>query len=290
MASAGKKAESGNEARWSAILRRYGYMWTDEFDLALVESVRKGYFDDEKLEREARKFDAKLAKGRAEGALDVAWKAVDYSFEDDQDAVFDGILKSLNATIEFVNPATLNATVKLFKRFGCEADANAIIAHFVATRGAEPGLFDLRAHPFGDSIDDPDIRKAFNAKDAEPKETPDFIALLEGPKENWSMEVIELLAAASVDDYHRAFKARRGEAHKRLVHNALHFSNVNGATPAMLEMSRKAEAALQEIGKESPFNAFRVARFGVKITPETEVVPHGPRPSLGNREEPEIAS
>jgi hypothetical protein len=260
-----------DETRWTAKLHAYGYMWTDGFDVVLIEAVRKGFFDGDKLEREALVLDAKLAKGRADGSLEAAWRKVDHSFDDDEKAVLDGIRDAYYRNIEYVTPATLNGTVTLFKRFGRVDQAAEMIAHYVQARGAEPELFELEAHPFGSLVDDPDVTRAFDAKAREPRETPDFVTLLGGAKEDWSTETIEALAAASVDDYRRAFKSRNGEAHRRLVQNALHFMNVGGATPAMQVMTAKARDALLAIAAESPFNAFRAARFGVVAeVPERE--------------------
>jgi hypothetical protein len=37
-----EKNSDSKEARWTAKLHAYGYMWTDDFDTVLIESVRKG--------------------------------------------------------------------------------------------------------------------------------------------------------------------------------------------------------------------------------------------------------
>jgi hypothetical protein len=83
---------TGDDAsRWNAALHAYGYTWPDEFALVLMEAVRKGYFDNDKLAAEARKQSEKFAKGRLEVSFEAAWRKVDTSFADDQDAVLDGI-------------------------------------------------------------------------------------------------------------------------------------------------------------------------------------------------------
>jgi len=167
-----------------------------------------------------------------------------------------------------VNPGTLSGTVKLFKQFGRADQAEAMIARYVEARSGEPGLFDLNSNPFGITADDPGVRSAFEVKEAEPRESANFVALLNSSKENWSADVVEALAAASVDDYFRAFKSSVGEAHRRLIYNGLQFANVGNATPAMRQVTEKARAALLAIAAESPFNTYRVARFGVAAAPE----------------------
>jgi hypothetical protein len=259
--------EKDAPSRWAAKLQAYGYMKTDDFDLVLIEAVRRGYFADEKLAREARTHSVRFVKGRAQGSLEDAWRKVDDSFQDHKEASLDGIRDALLKNIEYVSPMNLNGTVKLFKRFGREAQASEIIAQYLLAHGDQPKLFDLAGHPFQSDVDDPELRAAFERKASEARDIPDFITLLESSKEDWSREVVETLAAATVENYRQAFKSREGEEHRRLVFNALQFSNVGNATPAMRQITEKAEAALQAIAEESPFNAFRVSRFGVPAKP-----------------------
>ena len=256
--------DAGDDAsRWNAALHAYGYMWPDEFDLVLMEAVRKGYFDNEKLAAEARKQSAKFEKGRLEGSFEAAWRKVDASFADDQDAVLEGIRGALLRNIEHVTPTNLSATVTLFKKLGQTEQAAAIIARYVEARRGEPRLFDLAQSHFGQYVDDPDVKGAFEKAAAEPRERPDFITLLAGAKEDWSTERLEALAAAPVEDYCRAFKSTSGEGHRRLLANALHFRDIGGATEPMRIVTEKATEALLSIAEETPFNALRVARLGV---------------------------
>ena len=136
----------------------------------------------------------------------------------------DGIRDALLKNIEYVSPLNLNGTVKLFKRFGRESQAAEMIAQYLLARGDQPKLFDLGGYPFRSDVDDPELRAAFERKASEARDIPDFIALLESSKDDWSKEVIETLASATVENYRQAFKSREGDEHRRLVFNALQFS------------------------------------------------------------------
>jgi hypothetical protein len=153
--------------------------------------------------------------------------------------------------------------VALFKKLGQAAQAAEIITKYVEARRGEPRLFDLAQSHLGKYVDDPDVKAAFQKVAAEPRERPDFIALLAGAELDWSTERLEALAAAPVEDYCRAFKSTSEEGHRRLVANALHFRDMGGATEPMRIVTEKATEALLSIAKETPFNALRVAGFGV---------------------------
>lgn len=66
--------DRADESGWKSALIAYGYMSTSEFDLVLIEAVRKGYFDDEKLKSEASKLSAKFAAAKGRQSIDDAWR------------------------------------------------------------------------------------------------------------------------------------------------------------------------------------------------------------------------
>jgi len=50
---------------------------------------------------------------------------------------------------------------------------------------------------------------------------------------------------------------------------ALQFDRLGGASPAMLQISKRAKEALTRIGKESDINARRVKKLGINIETES---------------------
>jgi hypothetical protein len=263
-ASTGKD-EVGSEPRWRAMLRAYGYMWTNEFDLILMDAVKRGYFDDESLADEARKESAKFTKGRVEGSFDAAWRKFHDSFADDEKEVLDGIYDAFLNNIDYVTPQNLSGTVTTFKKLGRTEQALDMISRYVAARQGERDLFDLALNPFGGLVEDADVRKAFEKAVAVTREKPDFAALLVEPNGNWSPETLEALAAAPVEDYRQAFKSHSGKELRQLLANALRWANVINADRAMLAMTQKTREALLAIGQESPLNRLRVKNLlGIK--------------------------
>jgi hypothetical protein len=257
------KDKVGPELRWRATLHAYGYMWTNEFDLVLMDAVKKGYFDDERLTAEARKESAKFIKGRREGSFEAAWRGLHDSFGDDEKEVLDGIRDAFFKNIENVTPVNLSGTVTLFKRLGRVEQASDMIARYIEARRDETGLFDLAQHPFGGYVEDDDVRAAFEKVAAERHEKPCFATLLAEANEDWSPERLEALAAAPVEEYRKAFKSHSDKELRQLLTNALHFANVGGTTEPMREMTEKARKALLTIAQESRLNALRVNRLGI---------------------------
>ena len=249
MAALDRKPPDGtDEAGWMATLDAYGYRWTNEFDLALIDAVRRGYFDDDRLAREAAKLHAKLVKSHAEGSFESAWRRFHNSFADDQDETLDGIRDAFARLVEHLTPTDLNGAVALFKRLGRRDEAAAMLARFIEVHGADRTQFDLEAYPFSQHVDDPDVQAAFAAKLAREAPPPaDVASMLDDVAEGSSPERLEALAAAPVEEYRRAFKSRSGPALRKALAAALQFARVSNATPPMQEITRRAKLALRAI-------------------------------------------
>ncbi|MFZ2104504.1 MAG: hypothetical protein WAV18_03825 [Roseiarcus sp.] len=257
--------DSPEPPAWKSRLAAYDHPWSGDFDLVLIEGVRRGWFDDEKLAAEARKLTDKLANDRAAGSFEDAWRRYHDSFDADQEEVLDGIRDAFHRGVNYVSPMNVSGTVALFKKLARAGEATEMIARYVEARRDERKLFDLDDYAFGSYVVEPEVREAFARVAAEPRETPGFAELLAGAKEDLSAERMEALAAAATQDYVVAFKTHRGPELRRLIANALQFFRIVNATAAMHAVAEKARVALRKIGAESPINALRVANLGILV-------------------------
>ncbi len=259
-----EQADASDPSPWRSRVAAYDHRWSGDFDLALIEGVKCGWFDEVKLAAEAEKLTNKLANDRAAGSFEEAWSRYHDSFDADQDEVLDGIRDAFERSVNYITPMNLSGTVSLFRQLGRPHEATKMIMQYVETRRDDRKLFDLDDSAFGLYVTEPLVREAFSQVAAEPRKTPGFVELLTGAKEDFSAERMEALAAATVEDYVAAFKTNRSRDLRRLVANALQFPRIINATPAMLSVTAKATAALRRIAAESPINALRVANLGVR--------------------------
>src|SRR5581483_7721305 len=82
---------------------------------------------------------------------------------------------------------------------------------------------------------------------------------------SWNDRDLDLLAALSADDYERIFMQCTGDRLHAVVSAALHFSRIGNATPSMQAITKNARTALQRIAGQSPLNAMRVQKYGVRV-------------------------
>lgn len=140
---------SPREAAWNALLGDYGYIWTDDFDMVLIEGIRNGYFDPEKIKSQAQQLHDKIIAEKAGGSFESAWRLYHDTFADNQQQVLDGIYAAFMRNFRYITPTNLAGTVKLFKDLGREDQAREMLRHYVDNRNENRELFDLDFSPFG---------------------------------------------------------------------------------------------------------------------------------------------
>ncbi|QFI65234.1 P-loop NTPase fold protein [Sinorhizobium alkalisoli] len=255
------------EAAWNSLLEAYGYTWTDDLDLVLIDGVCNGHFDPMRVKKAAQVVHERVVATKADGSFEDAWRSYHDTFDNNQDEVLDGIYQSFLKNVKYISPTNLNGTVKLFKELGRPEQAKELLDHYMANRNEERSFFDLQENLFGDNVDDGDVRAAFEARAVEIEEAPDLAAIMMAIKGGWGEGQLRVLAAAPVEEYRKAFKSHSGQELRQMLANVFQFERIVNASEEMREVPRRAREALEQIGSESPINARRVARFGVDVQP-----------------------
>lgn len=196
-----KKSE--NQAAWNKVLLAYNFTDMDDFDRVLLDGVKNGYFNQKELEEHATKLDKAFKDGQSAEAFKEAWELYHGSFDNNQDAVLDGIAKSFKQNVHIISPLDLNGTVTLLKELGRSQQAKELIEFYIKSRGESPVLFDLNALPFGNEVKDPDVRTAFDQKRStvERKRDPKAILLELAMEKGWNPDDIQTLTDLTVDSY-----------------------------------------------------------------------------------------
>jgi hypothetical protein len=139
-------------------------------------------------------------------------------------------------------------------------------------------FFDLEGYSFGQDVDDPDVRVAFKQQSDKTKAQPNFRELLIGLNDDINDKRVLQLAAVPVEEYRKVLKDARGPELRSILKGAFQFDRIMNATPAMRKISNNTREALKQIGAESPLNARRVRRYGVKVEePEQSDPLQGPQ-------------
>jgi hypothetical protein len=261
-----EKEPTPEEKAWRAVLADYNFTRIDEFDEIILEGVRTGFFDEDKLLHAAKTITTQVQANNQSEAFRLAWRKFHSSFSSSADEVLASIEAAFRDGVQTVGLSDLSATVDLFKRLDEPTRAKALLDHYINAHSNQPSsFFDLGSHPFAGEVKDPDVRTAFSLKHATTVQKLDPAATLKKISENsgWNPEDLNCLADLSVEDFYKLFKATEGPELPAAIKTALQFGAFAGASPEMKMVTNTATDALRRIAGESKINALRLARYGI---------------------------
>jgi hypothetical protein len=253
-----------DERRWEALLDEYDFRMMDDFDLVLLDGMRNGLFDSNRLTVAAGELDARFKAEVGHASLESAWRLFHDSLDDNEDDVVAAIAETFTKHVQLVTPLNLNGTVMLLKDLGY--DALEFIAHYMAERSKEgKDFFDLSNSPFGDSIVDPDVRRAFDEKLAtfKDEQNPHDVLIRIAKEHAWGPSDVDLLSRMTATDFRKLFKDTKGMDLRRVIDGCLQFGRLGNADESMKAIAERAKEALTSIGEESALNRRRVKKYGI---------------------------
>ena len=210
----------------------------------------------------------------AHGSVREAWRLYHDSFDDDQEQTLDGIHSAFVANIGHIDVVNFSQTVAFFKELGRPQQAAEMLAAYITAHRDNTAVFDIENHPFRNQITEPDVIHAFQQQQNAAAAQVDAAAILRNMAERhgWHPDDLAILATVSVDEYRRIFKEHRGDVLHGIINMCLQF---RGQADNQGIISERARAALELIGRESPMNALRVRKYGIRVgeTGEVEALP-----------------
>ena len=249
------------------LFERYKFTRIDEFDEVILEGVRSGTFETEKLLEKAKLIELQTEVNKKNEEFSEAWRLFHYSFNAGAEEVLNAIEDAFKKAVETISPANLSATVSLFKSLGESGRALGLISFYMEKNASQDRkFFDLKQYHFSDEVTDEDVRTNFNAKCATFVVAVDPKAVLKRIVENkgWNPEDTALLATLTTDEFVAVFKGSPGIYLPEMARFALQFGAYDGATQDMKKTSETALRALKKIASESKINALRLKLLGVE--------------------------
>ena len=257
------------QKQWNAALQDYGYVDTDEFDLAIDHLIKTGYINEDDFYRVASKKNEEVIASKGDKSFTEAWNIYHNNFRDNEEEVVEQLFGALKKWVKYVTPVNLQGTVGVLRELQRNDLADEAIEYYIEQRKSETGLFDLQKYPFSGNITDETIINRFN-------ETFEAITGIDTPslekvvskianKNGWSPEDVQHLAHAEVEEYYQFFKSTEGSHLPKYIQACLQFGNLSSNSGQETEISKKAISALKKIGSESSINKLRVKKLGIHV-------------------------
>lgn len=264
------KKETDQQKGWRVLLTAIDFIHFDEFDGVLLESVQRGYFDPDSIEKIATEYDKKWLQQDQDNSFSAAWDKYHGSFSNNADEVLDDMFSAFKKGVQTISPQNLDGTIGLFRKLGRDAQADEMITFYMQERQEKRDFYD-QSRSFFLRLEDQKLKEAFQAKlltftdNRDPKEILMSIARSGG----WNPDDTALLARLSTDDFYKLFKGCKGDDLRVVISQALRFSNYGQADTEMQTITTNAQAALRTISKESDINRSRVLAYGVTLEEDT---------------------
>jgi len=251
---------------WRDLLRSYQFVTFDELDAVVLTGIERGHFDSVALEAAATALDRQKQLEDRDTSFSLAWDAYHGSFDDNAEAVLDGLENAIRTSSAVITPGNLSSTIAMLKEQGREDRTAALIDHYVGAREEGVGFWNLDDDTFGTRVTDPDVRAAFTQKLASFPDDRDVAELLISiaMDRGWNERDVTFLARQSTETYREIFKRLRNPQLRRAVAGGLAFRNIRNPDADMQIVTDRVTAALQAIAAESRLNRARVAEKGVQ--------------------------
>lgn len=252
---------------WSAILNRYGYISSDEFDLEIAGIVERGYINEVSLMNAANELNMQAKANRSRESFQGAWDLLHNSFEDLTEEIVRRLQEAPATAMKHVGFADLHSSVRLLRELGHDNSASRLIDQYVEANSTNRARFDLKNYPFSGDISDPELVAIFEQKYSELREfvTAEQVLQRVSSKNGWSSSDESVLIAAGKDELKRIFLTTRGKDLVQYIEFCLQFSRSSEDSDPRREIAKSAIAALFEIAETSPLNAIRLRRYGLTV-------------------------
>jgi hypothetical protein len=261
----GEKELNDSEKKWNLLLRNYGFSHADEFDVAILQGIERGFFDDDQIKAEALKVNATIAAGKAGQTLEKAWAPYHASIDNNTEEVINSVYQGSIENVKYLNPGNLDSAIRLLRDLDAEEKADKLLDLFLAERRNDRDVFDLERYPFSGDIKDKKLNDEFKKRATSQAVTKAPLdALKQIASGGWSATDTNALAALSTDDFYSFFKSLRGDDLYTAVMSVVNFGSISNLSPRDQATWKSAEAALKKIAGESPLNRRRMRRYGIE--------------------------
>lgn len=252
------------EREWATLIRNYGYMFTDEFDVALLRGIEDGFFTKATVDSHASELNQRVETDLASVELRDTWRAFHDSFDGELDEHLKRFTDCITANGKYYSLNDMLSVVNMFRALDKKDAGDELLDQYLEARKGVKNAYDFHdVELFGIHMDD-DIKEKLLALQTAQREAPAveelFLMLAD---DGHSRNITEPLAALSVAEYVRVLKHHKGSNFRIMRQGLTQYNNLANPDEFNIKIMRKANEALQQIARESSLNAFRVSRWGI---------------------------
>lgn len=245
---------------WVALMRKVDFISADDFDLALLDGIRAGFFDEERIEKLAGDLDKQAKNDKLHKSFKDAWGLFNGSFDASEDEVTQALHNSAIEHLNGINIYDIDPTVTLLENLGRADLADDLIMRTFATKDDVLGEIEHGKRMFHRQLENPKILAEvarLPAGQENRRPAPDILEDM-AANQSWHPNDFPALAAMPIDEYAAVFKKMDGDKLTKLVPICWQIGGGASGSEHEREIASRASAALEKIAGESRLNRLRI--------------------------------
>lgn len=253
------------EAEKTTFLQEYGFMRCSEFDLAIINIVKKGYADEDLIKKVVEEIEREILHNKDVALLRDAWKIYNSSFQDNESQVLLAFENAIKVGLGKFSLEDLDSVAYLYCGLGRDAEIQTVIDKFFSEIYPSHGVTDR-----DDIIQWPSnsyVRHCLEAFFDGLVFKGSFSEFMQAAfvNPNNAYEIIKGLASKDGNEFYNFFSSLNDQAfniHARLLLKLgnTSFSNQDDAL-IYRDIFIKTFEALKELSEATALNKLRMGKF-----------------------------
>jgi hypothetical protein len=267
--SQGQRLETPEEKKklnWANRLEDYGYRDADDLDVEIANSVERGYFIEENITKEIKKYNDNIIINNKDKSHTEAWNLYHYSFDDNSEEVVEKMYEAVKNHEKHISQLNLSSSLELLRDLGADKKADELIELVISSR-VDDDYFNIKDYTFRGRVNDQKMRDRFEQeynKRNPPKTQKEVLNHLIS-NNGWSNKDVEILSALSDEEYYKLFKNEKSIDCHYWIKVCLKFGYAGNTEKEKLIVTNVV-AALKKIGSESKLNKRRIEEsYGIEV-------------------------
>lgn len=244
-------------------LSAYGFNIFGDLDQVVLDGLRAGAFDLQRLREALSDIDRELERDDVREAIMKPFAILRDGFDDDTKRFVASLVETIEKHAAAMAPSEASDALSFLRELGRSDEADRLVDVYVDAQEWRPREFFAAQHDGYRRPIDPSIAAGLAAKLATMPlvRDPGAVLLEIGQKSSWNPNDLAFLATVPIDDYVLMLRNLHGTDLHTVIETALRFGEYQERKPNDVEVARRTKEALRTLAAESPLNAIRIKPY-----------------------------
>lgn len=257
------------ESQWSELLNSVGTPSNDSFEVALADAIRHGYIGSN-LREHAIALAARLDDRKLVDTYHQAWANFYHSLNGTGDELLDSLARITTSALGVIGPGDFRQGYDVFVDAGRQAQADELLANFIAVNRGRPQIFDRKnsAFPeywtgyFGEQLDIAAAKYIVRPSTEEVLDRLDVNA--------YNPEDASIVAQESPEVLEQLLRASSGRIFRSRIRVLLALGSMAPHDPEAIATSARFAKTLEAWAQADPITAIRLRQYLPRQSEKTD--------------------